>query len=346
MTGTGAANELPLVKGVLQMENNWLHISDLPKEAGITQPLSLLGRPALREKNRVHILALGDVGRNMLIGLRLLGSDKIASIGLCDLNEKNLQRLEIEINQIRYPFPEGDQVLPAVDIVTEDRLFDCDVFIFCATKGTPPIGAKGDMRMIQLAANSELVRHFGDLAREAGYQGLACIVSDPVDNLCRAFLESSSLAPWQVQGYGLGVMNARACYYAEKDPRLTHYLKEGRAFGPHGQDLVIADSLEHYNDELSRELTRKTVTCNLAVRELGYKPYIAPALSSAAISILLTLRGAWHYGSLYLGDGKEGAFLGMKNRLTEQGFEYEDAALCPELYARIRHAYLNLCRMK
>ena len=62
------------------------------------------------------------------------------------------------------------------------------------------------MRMIQLAANSELVRHFGDLAREAGYQGLACIVSDPVDNLCRAFLESSGLAPWQVQGYGLGVM--------------------------------------------------------------------------------------------------------------------------------------------
>ena len=68
MTGTGAANELPLVKGVLQMENNWLHISDLPKEAGVTQPLSLLGRPALKEKNRVHILALGDVGRTMLIG--------------------------------------------------------------------------------------------------------------------------------------------------------------------------------------------------------------------------------------------------------------------------------------
>ena len=25
----------------------------------------------------------------------------------------------------------------------------------------------------------------------------------------------------------------------------------------------------------------------------------------------------------------------MKNRLTEKGFEYEDAALCPELYDRI-----------
>lgn len=328
------------------MENNWLHLSDLPREAGVTRPLSLAGRPALREKNRVHILALGDVGRTMLIGFRLLGSDSIASMGLCDLNRKNLERLEIEINQIRYPFPEGDQVLPPVDLVDEDHLFACDVFIFCATKGTPPIGAKGDMRMVQLEANRELVRHFGELARKAKFRGLACIVSDPVDNLCRAFLESSGLAPWQVQGYGLGVMHARACYYAEKDPRLVHYLTEGRAFGPHGQDLVIADSLDHYNDALSRELTRKTVTCNLAVRELGYKPYLAPALSSAALSILLTLWGKWHYGSLYLGDETEGAFLGMKNRLTEKGFEYEDAALCPELYDRVRHAYLNLCRMK
>jgi malate/lactate dehydrogenase len=325
------------------MEKTRYHISDLPEEAGVKETLPLTGRPALKEKNRVHILALGDVGRTMLIGLRLLGSDKIASIGICDLNTKNLQRLEIEMNQIRYPFATGERVLPKVDIVEEKNLFDCDVFIFCASKGIPPIGVKGDVRMAQLAANSELVRHFGALAKAADFKGLACIVSDPVDNLCRAFLESSGLKPYQVSGFGLGVMNARACYYAEKDPRMTHYLTEGRAFGPHGQDLVIADSLTHYNDELSRELTRKVVTCNLAVRDLGYKPYIAPALSSAAISILLTLRGEWHYGSLYLGDGKRGAFLGVKNRLTANGFEYEDADLCPELYARIKNAYLNLC---
>ena len=328
------------------MEKEWYHISDLPREAGVGAPLSLAGRPALPARKRVHILALGDVGRTMLLGLRLLGADQIASIGLCDLNEKNLRRLEIEINQIRYPFPTGEQVLPPVDIVTEDRLFACDVFIFCATKGTPPIGAKGDMRMVQLEANRGLVCHFGQLAKQSSFRGLACIVSDPVDNLCRAFWESSGLAPWQVQGYGLGVMHARACYYAERDPRLHHYLTEGRAFGPHGQDLVIADSLEQYDDALSKELTQKTVGCNLEVRALGYKPYLAPALSSAALSILLTLRGAWHYGSLYLGDREEGAFLGLKNRLTETGFEYEDAALCPALYGRIRQAYLNLCRMK
>ena len=46
-------------------------------------------------------------------------------------------------------------------------------------------------------------------------------------------------------------MNARACYYAEKDGRLAHYLTEGRAFGPHGEDLVIADRIEGYDDTLS-----------------------------------------------------------------------------------------------
>ena len=79
----------------------------------------------------------------MLIGLRLLGAEDIASIGICDLNGNNLARLEIEINQIRYPFAaQGDgPVLPPVHIVTEEQLFDCDVFIFCASKGVPPLSA-------------------------------------------------------------------------------------------------------------------------------------------------------------------------------------------------------------
>ena len=75
----------------------------------------------------------------------------------------------------------------------------------------------------------------------------------------------------------------------------------------------------------------------MKVRELGYKPYIAPSLSSAALSILLTLRGQWHYSSLYLGDGTRGAFLGIRNRMTEEGPEYEEFELCDPLYTRIRH---------
>ncbi len=320
-------------------------IEELWKEAGVQQVIPLDRCPVkLNEKHRVHVLALGDVGMTVLLGLKLLGGDCISSLGICDINKDNVARLEQEMNQIRYPFGLAD--MPKVYPVEEENLFDCDVLVFCASKGIPPIGVKGDVRMAQLEANREIIAHYGALARKVDFQGLMCVVSDPVDPLCKAFLDASGLHPAQVQGYGLGVMNARAAYYAEKDDRFASYLEEGRAFGPHGGDLVIANSVAAYDEGLSRELTDLTVNANMQVRELGYKPYIAPAISSAAISILLTLRGEWHYGSLYLGDGETGAFLGIKNHMTEGGPVYEDLELPEPLYARIKNAYNNLVSLK
>ena len=319
-----------------------MHIHDLVKET-----LSLRKCPVIPgTKARVNIVALGDVGTTMLIGLKLLGSDVIESIGICDIRKENTARLEMEMNQIGYPF-EGP-ALPSVEVVPEDELFAGDVLIFCASRGIPPVepGSKADVRMAQLDANRDIIRHYAGLARNARYQGLVCVVSDPVDNLCAAFLDESGLEPWQIQGYGLGVMHKRAEYYASKDCRFASYLTEGRAFGPHGKDLVIANSIDRYDDALSRELTEQAVRANIAVRDLGFKPYIAPALSSATLSILLTLRGEWHYGSLYLGTRERGAFLGMKNRLTKGGWEWEDLDLPEELYERIRNAYDNLCEIR
>ena len=88
-----------------------------------------------------------------------------------------------------------------------------------------------------------------------------------------------------------------------------------------------------------------TVKANLAIRELGFKPYLAPAFSSGAISLLLTLQGAWHYSSVYFGKGADGAFLGLRNRLSAEQVEYEDLLLPPALYTRIEHAYHNLCAL-
>ena len=229
----------------------------------------------------------------------------------------------------------------------EEDLFDCDMFVFCASKAVPPIGAGGDVRMVQLAANSKIVSYYGRLAGEKNYKGIFAVVSDPVDPLCKAALLASGLQPGQVRGYGLGVMNKRAEYYARGDRRFESYLTEGRAFGPHGGDLVIANSIENYDDEVSRELTALTVAANLKVRELGFKPYIAPALSSGAISLLLTLRGEWNYSSVYMGKGTEGAFLGIKNRIDPASGEViiYDLLMPQILYDRIENAYRNLCEI-
>ena len=294
------------------------------------------------EKVRVNLLALGDVGSTLLMGLRLMGGDVISSIGICDLREGVAQRWEFELNQIQLPGPYD--ALPPVEIVSPEQLFDGDVFLFCASRFVPDTAVKtGDVRMAQYRLNRELAALYAQKARQARYRGLFCVVSDPVDPLCRAVLTESNRAPSgemdyqglfsnQVRGFGLGVMNARAAYYARKDPRFASFLTEGRSFGPHGEDLVIANSIRHYDDALSRRLTERTVHANLQMRELGFKPYVAPALSSGALSLLLCLRGQWHCSSTYL----DGVFMGARNRVTAAGTELERLPLPRQLQDRLQ----------
>lgn len=294
------------------------------------------------EKVRVNLLALGDVGSTLLMGLRLMGGDVISSIGICDLREGVAQRWEFELNQIQLPGPYD--ALPPVEIVSPEQLFDGDVFLFCASRFVPDTAVKtGDVRMAQYRLNRELAALYAQKARQARYRGLFCVVSDPVDPLCRAVLTESNRAPsgemdyqglfsHQVRGFGLGVMNARAAYYARKDPRFASFLTEGRSFGPHGEDLVIANSIRNYDDALSRQLTEQAVRANLRMRELGFKPYVAPALSSGALSLLLCLRGQWHCSSTYL----DGVFMGARNRVLPTGTELERLPLPQALQDRLQ----------
>lgn len=303
-----------------------------------------LALPLKKSGYRVNLLALGDVGATLLLGLKTLGAGVIDTIGIYDVNPDVMKRYEIEMNQIGWPF--GKVALPKVEILTQEELFNCDMFIFCASKAVPPIGATGDVRMMQLEANGKIAAHYGAMAKEAGFKGIFAVVSDPVDPLCKEVLLSSELKAGQVRGYGLGVMNKRAEYYAALDPRFESYLTEGRAYGPHGGDLVIANSIENYDDALSKDLTKQTVEANLRVRELGFKPYLAPAISSGAVSLLLTLQGEWNYSSVYFGKGTEGAFMGVKNRINGDEAEFEDIPLPEVLYVRIENAYKNLCDLR
>ena len=310
---------------------------------------SVLSAAPRAGKKRVNILAIGDVGSTLLTGLKLLGGDVISSIGICDVSEKTTARWEFEMGQISLPWDYG--AFPEVEVVPLDRLFECDVFVFVASRGIPPVGSQvKDVRMAQFENNAAIVKSYARMARRARFQGLWCAVSDPVDPLAKtAYLESNrdeegrwdglGLRPEQVQGFGLGVMNARAAYYAKRDPKLASFLTQGRSFGPHGTGLWIANSVEHYDEEISRELTRLTVTANLQMRELGFKPYVAPALSSGALSILLTLRGQWHCGSVFL----DGIYMGVKNRYTPAGVETELLPHIPDpLFGHIREAAEHL----
>lgn len=297
--------------------------------------------PEPHRKKHLNLLALGDVGSTLAIGLRLLGGDVLASIGICDIRPEVCRRWELELNQIAGP----EEEFPSVEIVKPENLFQCDAFVFCASLGVPAVtSGVADVRMAQLETNGKLLRTYAKQAVASGFSGLFAVVSDPVDHLCSVALSASredgakGLRPERILGFGLGVMSARAAYYAQKQKRFSRYLEEGRAYGPHGAQLVIADSVARYNNEISMELTRLAVEANLRIRELGYKPYVAPALSSGALSLLAALRGKWHYSAAFLG----GVYFGARNRLTGNGLLLEHLPLPEALFSRIENAYGSL----
>lgn len=289
---------------------------------------------------RIQMVGLGDVGQNVAIGLTLLGGDQIASIGLYDLNRAQVQRMETELSQ--FSTPPGGRSLPRVYGASEEQLFDCDVFLFCATKAVPAVGSGvGDVRMAQYEANRKIAAIYAKMASEREYEGLFLVISDPVDLLCMEVLRNGrGLHPEQIRGCGLGVMNARGRYYAAKNPKFASYLEEGRAFGPHGKDLVLANSLdpEKYDDEISEALTDLTVHANMEIRELGFKPYLAPAMSSAVFTILAMLKDEWNYSAAYL----NGLYFGALNRQVGNGTKWEAVSVPEELYRRLEKAYRNL----
>ena len=173
-----------------------------------------------RERVRVNLLALGDVGSTLLMGLRLLGGDVIDSVGICDVRENVPQRWEMELNQI--VSPEGERS-PPVEIVSPEEVFDGDVFLFCASRFVPDTSVtSGDVRMAQYQVNRELAVRYARMARQRRYGGMFCVVSDPVDPLCRAVLEESNrdetgrwdgggLFSHQVRGFDWGSCRPEPC---------------------------------------------------------------------------------------------------------------------------------------
>jgi len=297
------------------------------------------------KKWRINVVGLGDVGGTLLLGLKLMGYEEIASLGIYDRDNNRINRWKFELSQILSP----DMKENSIDIVSlkEDNLFDCDMFVFCVSIGVPEVGKEGeDVRLVQFKGNAKILAQYAKMARVKNFKGIFAVVSDPVDLLCKvAHVESNKaedgsfdlkgLLPEQIRGYGLGVMNARACYYAEQNENTNHYKAQGRAFGPHGEGLIIADSIENYNIKLSEDLTVKTKTANLEVRGTGFKPYIAPALSSGSLALLATIKSQWHYSATFLG----GNFMGSRNKFKHGCTELEALEIPEILYNKLEQTY-------
>ena len=172
-----------------------------PRFEELTAPLP---RP---EKVRVNLLALGDVGSTLLMGLRLMGGDVISSIGICDLREGVAQRWEFELNQIQLPGPYD--ALPPVEIVSPEQLFDGDVFLFCASRMIPDTSVTaGDVRMAQYQVNRELMS-LGAI----GCKFLHCLPATRGEDVTDEVADSASSLCWEQAGNRLTAMRGLLVYF-------------------------------------------------------------------------------------------------------------------------------------
>lgn len=265
------------------------------------------------------LLGLGDVGGTLLQGLRLLGRDTVKAIRIFDLDEKKRRRYYLEVNEIS----DGTE-LPPVEDSDLSGLFASDVLIFTVSAYVPPLDtALTDVRLVQLAKNREILLHYARMAEDAGFTGHYYIVSDPVDLLCMSLMRDGGISSHRIRGFGLGVMEARARFIAKE---LSLFQADLRTYGPHGKGLIVINSLTAYDEETSSLLTHRTERENFRVRETGFKPYIAPALSSGAISILKALSGQEHLSTWYNGR----VFMGARSTWTG-GFTRPEKVSLPAL---------------
>ncbi len=184
----------------------------------------------------LSILGLGDVGGTLLMGLRLLGRDILKEIKIFDLDEKKRRRYYLEINEIS----DGTN-LPPIKEAGIEEIFDTDVLVFTVSVFIPPVGtALKDVRLVQFEKNRKILLDYARKAEESGFTGYYFIVSDPVDLLCMNLMDEGNIPSHRVRGFGLGVMEARARFIAKEKEVFSEDL---RTFGPHGQGLVVINSL-------------------------------------------------------------------------------------------------------
>ena len=280
---------------------------------------------------RLNVCGLGDVGGNLALGLLLLSDGAVSEIGLYDPDEAKVERYYHELGQIRGV----GTSFPAVRKLDDSMLFDGDMFIFTASRGVPPVGEENvDVREVQFEANRKILDIYAKKAIEEGFAGTFCVLSDPVDHLCMAAVKSG-LKPEKVMGFGQGVMYARSIFNAN---RLGIESDGIRVFGPHGKDLLVLNSAASYDDEKTEILTRETVTANLAVREIGYKPFIAPAISSGAISIIDVIKGSPHYSCQYIG----GMFFGGMYSFSHDGLNVHGGVTDKNALGKIELTWENV----
>ncbi len=328
-------------------DGRWHYLADVP---GVVRYIESLAAPVPTEGWRVAIAGLGRVGGTAAAALAAVPAavSGIRELLLYDVDASNQERWLMELEAIERWRGEGEptRVLPTAMAEVFSR---CDVFLFVAAAGVPPLGTQGDVRLVQLEPNRLILKAFLEHARAAGFTGLFLVVSDPVDWLAQAAFHDSNagpgdrfagsgLAPERIAGLGLGVMWARALAAARREGWGATVARRGGVFGPHDVEVLAYDDLEHPSPARSGVLTRAARESNFLIRNLGFLPFVGPGVSSVGLTLPRLLSGAEILASTFV----DGVYLGCPAHLR-WGVHPSPQRLGPEVdeAVRVLHAGLH-----
>ncbi len=301
---------------------SWTYLAGVP---GVVSGLARLAEPTRKRGWSVGLAGLGRVGGVAATALAAAPSrvSGIRELVIHDVDAANQQRWLLELGSIARWRGSGE--LPLVRTGTPEEIFRrCDAFLFAATRGVPPLGTSGEVRLVQLTPNRAILRGFLAEARRAAYSGLVLIVSDPVEWLAQAaFFDGNSdgegrfagegIAPERIAGLGLGVMWARALAAARRRGWGETVARRGAVYGPHSTEVVAFDDVAAPDRDRSARLSRAARECNFKVRELGHLPYVGPGVSSVGLMLPPLLAGREALASVFT----DAIYFGAPARLKE-----------------------------
>lgn len=298
----------------------WTYLKDT---AGLPKYLERLAAPKRDRELVVGITGLGRVGGLAAGALSTVARrhSRIGTLLIHDADASNQERWRLELGSVAC-WGEPD-ALPQVEAVSLAEMFlRCDAVLFAAAAWVPPLEATGDMRLPQFPGNRAILQEALQEAARADYSGLFLMVSDPVECLAQASFHDSNrdaegaftglgLAPERIAGLALGVMWGRALCAARAEGRESGVRATGLPLGPHSTEVLVYDDPQSPDLALCRHMNDAARYGNLRVRELGYLPYVGPALSSIVLALPRLFAGKDILASSFLG----GLYFGAPARL-------------------------------
>lgn len=231
-------------------------------------------RGTQRRKNKVAIIGAGSVGATIAYNLSLKGSAIELVLVDIDVDKANAERLDI-----LHGIPLGKTV--HVTCGDYEACSDAEVAIITA-------GAKqraGESRVDLLNRNASIARSMASSLKDAGFDGILLVVTNPVDVLTYIIQRESGLPATRVIGSGTILDTARLREYLAGYCSVSPLNIHGYVLGEHGQTSFPAWSLTTVGglavDAFARQIDKDPVADGLYRNARDYVRGAAGAIIAA-----------------------------------------------------------------